>query len=75
MRRVIGDLLYDTDTAEIVHMDENSNRILYRTKNGSFFMLYPNGEIIPRDEEHAKSYLGKHDVPQYIELFGEPQEA
>lgn len=38
-------------------------------------MLYSNGEIIPKNEDSVKYYLGTYDVKKYIELFGEPEEA
>lgn len=75
MQRVINNLLYDTDTAEIVHLEEDTGRILYRTPNSNFFMFYPTGEIVPKSQASTRDYLGKYDVPKYIELFGEPQEA
>lgn len=75
MQRVIDGLLYDTETATIVHIEENTKRRLYQTPNNNFFMFYPTGEIVPKSEESTKEYLGKYNVPKYIELFGEPQEA
>ena len=75
MQRVIDNLLYDTDTATVIHMEEDTKRILYQTPNGNFFMFFKNGEIVPKTEESTKEYLGKHNVEKYIELFGEPQEA
>lgn len=75
MQRVIDGLLYDTDTAEIIHVEENTKRRLYMTPNRNFFMFYPIGEIVPKTEQSTKDYLGKYNVPKYIELFGEPQEA
>lgn len=75
MQRVIDGLLYDTETATVVHIEENTKRRLYQTPNKNFFMFYPTGEIVPKSEESTKEYLGKYNVPKYIELFGEPQEA
>lgn len=75
MQRVIDNLLYDTDTATVIHIEDDTKRILYQTPNGSFFMFYPNGEIVPKTEQSTKDYLGKYNVEKYIELFGEPQEA
>ena len=75
MQRVIDGLLYDTKTATVVHTDESNNRILYVTANNNFFMLYQNGEIVPKTEQSAKDYLGKYNVGKYIELFGQPEEA
>lgn len=75
MKRVINDLLYDTETAEMIYIEEGTNRKLYRTPNGNFFTLYPTGEIRAKTEEAAKDYLGKYDVEKYIKVFGEPKEA
>ena len=75
MQRVVNGLLYDTKNAIVVHTDQNNNRVLYVTENNNFFMLYPNGEIVPKTEQSTKDYLGKYNVKKYIELFGEPQEA
>lgn len=75
MQRVIDGLLYDTDTAEIVHVEESTKRVLYMTQNKNFFMFYPTGEIVPKTEQSAKDYLGKYNVEKYIELFGQPEEA
>lgn len=75
MQRVIDGLLYNTDTADVIHVEENTKRRLYMTSNRNFFMFYPTGEIVPKTEESTKDYLGKYNVPKYIELFGEPQEA
>lgn len=75
MQRVIDELLYDTETAIVVHIEEKTKRVLYQAPNGNFFMFFPTGEIVPKTEESTKDYLGKYNVPKYIELFGEPQEA
>ena len=75
MQRVINNLLYDTETAVVVHVEEDTKRILYCTPHDNFFMFYPTGEIVPKSEQSAKDYLGKYNVPKYIEYFGEPQEA
>lgn len=75
MRRVIAGLLYDTETATVIHVEEDTKRILYQTPNKNFFMFYPTGEITNKKHSDVKEYLGKYNVPKYIELFGEPQEA
>lgn len=75
MKRIIDNLLYDTETADVVHVEESTKRVLYQTPNGNFFMFYPVGEIVPKTEESTKDYLGKYNVEKYIELFGEPEEA
>ena len=75
MQRVVNGLLYDTANAEIVHMEEDTKRILYHTSNDNFFMFYPTGEIVPKTKQSAMDYLGKCNVEKYIELFGQPEEA
>lgn len=75
MKRVINDLLYDTDTATLIYTDKDTNRKLYKTPNRNFFTLYPTGEIRAKSEEATKDYLGRYDVKKYIELFGKPEEA
>ena len=75
MKRVINDLLYDTDTADLIFVEEDTNRKLYKTPNGKFFTLYSTGEIRAKTEEATKDYLGRYDVEKYIEVFGEPREA
>lgn len=75
MKRIIDNLLYDTETSTVVHIEENTKRVLYKAPNGNFFMFYPIGEIVPKTEESTKEYLGKYNVEKYIELFGEPEEA
>ena len=68
-------MLYDTDTADLIFIEEDTNRKLYKTPNGNFFTLYPTGEIRAKTEEATKDYLGRYDVEKYIKVFGEPREA
>lgn len=75
MKRVIDNLLYDTETSKVIHIEEDTKRVLYQTPNNNFFMLYPNSEIVPKTEQSTKDYLGKYNVEKYIELFGTPKEA
>lgn len=75
MQRVIDNLLYDTETATVIHIEEDTKRILYQAPNGNFFMFYPIGEIVPKTEQSTKDYLGRYNVKKYVELFGEPKEA
>ena len=75
MQRVVNGLLYDTANAQMVHMEEETKRILYHTSNNNFFMFYPTGEIVPKAKRSAMDYLGKYNVEKYIELFGQPEEA
>ena len=75
MQNIIDGFLYDTNTATVIHIEEDTKRILYRTPHNNFFMFYPTGIIVPRTLERTMGYLGKYNVPKYIELFGKPQEA
>lgn len=75
MQRIINGLLYDTRVSEVIYVEEDTKRQLFKTQNDRFFMLYSNGEIIPKEVEKVKNYLSKHDVKKYIELFGEVEEA
>lgn len=75
MQRVVGGLLYDTSVSTVIHVEEDNKRVLYFTPNGNFFMLYPTGEIVPKTTDSVKDYLGRKNIPKYIEIFGEPQEA
>lgn len=75
MKKIIDNLLYDTETSELIHNDEINKRLWYLTPNGNYFCFFKNGDIVPKTEEAVKDYLGKNDVEKYIELFGEPQEA
>lgn len=75
MQRIINGLLYDTQNAKIIHEDKLTERTLYMTNNGNFFMIFRNGEIVPRTEESAKEYLGERDVEKYIEVWGKPEDA
>ena len=75
MQRIVNGLLYDTKISTVIHIEEDTKRMLYMTPNGNYFMLYPVGEIVPKTEQSTKDYLGKYNVSKYIELFGEPEEA
>ena len=75
MKKIINNLLYDTDVSELIHNDEINNRRWYKTPNGNYFVFYGTGEITPKAEDAVRDYLGKHNVEKYIELFGEPKEA
>lgn len=75
MKKIVNNLLYDTDTSTLIHTDEVNNRRLYKTPNGNYFMLFATGEISPKTEDSVKDYLGRNNVKSYIKLFGEPQEA
>lgn len=75
MQRIVNGLLYDTKVSNVIHIEEDTKRILYQTTNNNFFMLYSDGQIVPKTEKSTKEYLGKHNVEKYIELFGQPQEA
>lgn len=75
MQKVIDNLLYDTDKAEIIYFDDKTDRTLYKGENGHFFMFYLNGAIVPKTDDAVKDYLGQRDVEKYTELFGEVEDA
>ena len=69
MKKIINGLLYNTESSEIIYVDEMTNRKIFRTEKGNFFLFYPNGEIVPKTKEDIKEYLGLNDTEKYIELF------
>lgn len=75
MKKIINGLLYNTQTAETIYIDETTNRKYYKTEKGNYFLLYPNGEIVPKTEDDIKEYLGNNNTNKYIELFGKVEEA
>jgi len=75
MQKIVDGLLYDTETATQVYFDEVNNRRLFMTDKGNFFTFYGNGEIVPKNRDSVKEYLGKYDVNKYIEIFGNVEEA
>lgn len=75
MKKIIGNLLYDTDKSTLIYEDKNVKRQYYKTENGRYFCLYANGIMHPIDEETIKNILGEYDIAAYISIFGEPKEA
>ncbi len=75
MKKIINNLLYDTDVSELIYHDEIKNRRWYKTPNSNYFVCYGTGEITPKTEESVREFLGQFEVDKYIALFGEPKEA
>lgn len=75
MKKIVDGLLYDTDKSELIYTDVANKRRLFKTENNRFFIVYNNGEIVPKTEQNAKDYLGERDIDKYIELFGEVENA
>lgn len=75
MKKIIDGKMYDTSTAELIFVVEDSNRKWYKTKKGNYFLLYPNGEIIAKTEDEVKEFLGEKSIEKYIQLFGEVEDA
>ena len=75
MKKIIDGKMYDTETSEIIYINEYTNRRMYRTRKGNYFFMYPNGEIVPKTEDEVKIFLGENDTDKYIELFGNVEEA
>ena len=74
MKRIIDNLLYDTDTAELLYYSKADRTSYYRTPNQRYFVVYSNEEFEIVNEDFVKSILGKYDIDKYIEVFGKPQE-
>lgn len=74
MRRIIGNVLYDTEQSTLIYTDEDNRRRWYMTNNGRFFIAYLTGEISVTSEDTVKLLLGEKDIDKYIELFGLPEE-
>ena len=75
MVKIVDDLLYNTETSEIIYKDYDNKRLYYKAEHGHFFAVSNNGELWAVNEETIKRILGANDVEKYIELFGEPEEA
>lgn len=75
MQKIVNGLLYDTSKSENIYVDYETNRRIFKTKKRNYFLLYPNGEIVPKEEEEIKEYIGSRDTKKYIELFGTVEEA
>lgn len=75
MKKIVDGKMYDTDVSEEIYLDEMTNRRIFRTKKGNYFLLYPNSEIVPKEEAEVKEFLGLNDTEKYIALFGEVEEA
>lgn len=73
MKKIINGNLYDTETSQLLYIDEVLSRKLYKTDYGNFFVVYQNGEITEKTEESTKEYLGRVDPNLYIELWGNPE--
>lgn len=75
MKKIVDGKMYDTDVSEEIYLDEMTNRRIFQTKKGNYFLLYPNGEVVPKTEDEIKEFLGLNDTEKYIALFGEVEEA
>lgn len=73
MKKIINGNLYDTETSQLLYIDEVLSRKLYKTDYGNFFVVYQNGEMTVKSEESTKAYLGERDPDKYIELWGNPE--
>lgn len=77
MKAIIYNLLFDTDKSECLGFYRDNNRYykLYRTSNDNLFIvdLVMNDFIVVREEVHR--LIGFYFPDQYVELFGEAEEA
>ncbi len=74
MKQIIDNVLYDTETANLIYFDEEKRRRWFRTNSNRYFIAFANGEIAVIEESVAKDFLGKNDTDKYIEIWGIPQE-
>ena len=80
MKKVIKNLLYDTDTARLIISEVGSGgtliKRLYMTENRAFFfLLIASEEIVPISEAECREWLGLFNYNAYVSVFGEPQKA
>lgn len=80
MKKVIKNLLYDTDTAKLIISEVGSDgslvKRLYMTDNRAFFFLIiAADEIQPISEAECREWLGLFNYNAYVSVFGEPQKA
>ena len=81
MKRIVNNLLYDTEKAQIISKREYHvfSETLYRTKKGRYFLYkhYPNSElrsgIRPITNVEAFQWLSEYDPDKAIELFPDEQ--
>lgn len=79
-KKVINNLLYDTETATLIvsetAKDGSLIKRLYMTKNrGFFFLIIASDEIKPISEAECREWLGLFSYQAYVNVFGEPQKA
>lgn len=80
MKKVINNLLYDTDTAKLIISEAAPDgtliKRLYVTDNRAFFFLMiKSDEIKPITEAECREWLGLFNYQAYVNVFGEPQKA
>ena len=80
MKKIINNLLYDTDTAKLIISepapDGSLIKRLYQTQNRAFFfLLVGSNEIKPISEAECREWLGLFNYNAYVSVFGEPQKA
>lgn len=80
MKKVINNLLYDTDTAKVIVSEPGADgsliKRLYMTDNRAFFFLMvASNEIKPISEAECREWLGLFNYQAYVNVFGEPQKA
>lgn len=80
MKKVINNLLYDTETAELIISEPDPSggliKRLYQTPNKAFFFLYiQSNEIQPITRDECREWLGLFNYDAYVKVFGEPEHA
>lgn len=80
MKKVIKNLLYDTETADLIISEVDPSgalvKRLYQTPNKSFFFLYiASNTIEPITKDECREWLGLYNYDSYVKIFGEPEHA
>lgn len=77
MRAIFNNKLYDTEKSE--NICNFHGRSVYKTKNGTLFMVYEDAntkeKVFYMDQIGIRDFIGKHFPDIYIKLFGEVEEA
>lgn len=78
MKKIINNLLYDTEKSMLVYDDTSAKfpRKYYKSPKGTYFMLIvQKGDIQIVDEKIIKDLLAEHDeFEMYIQCFGDIEE-
>ena len=73
MKKIINGKMYDTETSEEIYIDEMNNRRIFQTKKGNYFLLYPNGELVPKTEDEINE-ITNNDEKEELEKARKQEE-